>query len=128
MRLGGQAITVVNDVNQNDPTGYDGMSDPVYGDPTFTVVNNVSIQQHRTSREISTTDVTVARSRLFAPASAPLLPTSIVVEGVVDGSSWPLADDDTTTVWYLVDGEPALWKDRRGVADHIECYLRRQFG
>ena len=122
MRLGGQTITVIN---EGDPTGYDGVGDPVYGDPVLTVVNNVSIQQHRTSREISTTDVTVARSRLFAPPSSPLQSTSFVAEGTVN--SWPLAADDPT-IWYLVDGEPAVWRDQRGVTDHIECYLRRQSG
>lgn len=125
MNLGGQTITVVNDVNSGDPTGYDGVGDPIYGDPTLTVVKGCSVQQHRTSREISTTDVTVARSRLFAPMSAPLSDTSIVVLGAID--SWPLAQDDTTPT-FLVDGEPAVWYRKNGSAHHYECYLREQVG
>jgi hypothetical protein len=126
VKLGGLTITIVNDVNQNDPTGYDGVGNPVYGDPALTVVNNCDIQQHRTSREISTTDVIVSRDRLFAPPTAPLQPTSIVVIGAIN--SWPLPDDDTTTVWYLVDGDPAAWNTRNGVLHHYEVYLRRQTG
>lgn len=125
MKLGGKTVTVINDVNQDDPTGYDGVGDPVYGDPTFTVVNNCDIQQHTTRREISNIDVAWSRSRLFAPPSAPLLSTSIVAEGVV--TQWPLEDDDPT-VWYLVDGEPAAWNQHNGAVHHYECYLRDQAG
>lgn len=123
MKLGGVTITVINDVNSSDPTGYDGVGDPIEGDPTLTVVHNCEIQQHRTSREISVTDVIVSRDRLFAPAWTPLQPTSIVAIGAF--ASLPLPDGTTT---YLVDGEPALWHRRSGQVHHIECYLREQQG
>lgn len=123
MSLGGQTITVCNDVNQNDPTGYDGVGDPIYGDPALTVVTGCSVQQHRTSREIGTTDVTVARSRLFAPISAPLQDTSIIALGSFD--SWPPPAGTTT---FLVDGEPAIWYRKNGQAHHYEVYLREQVG
>lgn len=123
MKLGGVTITVINDVNPNDPTGYDGVGDPIYGDPELTVVRSCDIQQHRTSREISTTDVIVSRDRLFAPASAPLLSTSRVAIGAFN--TLPLPDG---TKSYLVDGEPAVWKRRNGTPHHVECYLRQQSG
>lgn len=123
MYLGGQTVTVINDVNNNDPTGYDGVGDPIYGDPELTVVTNCSLQQHRTSRQISTTDVTVSRSRLFAPITAPLQDTSQVAIGAFD--SWPLPAGTTT---FLVDGEPAVWYRKNGTAHHYECYLREQAG
>lgn len=122
MILGGVTITIVNN---GEATGYDGVGDPVYGDPTLTVVTGCSIQQHRTSRDLSTTDVIVSRDRLFAPATAPLQPTSTVVVGAID--SWPLAEDDDRTL-YLADGDPAVWRSRNGVAHHIEAYLREQAG
>lgn len=122
VKLGGATVTVIN---PGAATGYNGVGDPIYGDPTLTVVNNCSLQQHRTSRAISTTDVAIARLRLFAPAWAPLRSDSIVANGSVD--SWPLAEGDET-VWYLVDGDPAVWNDQNGAADHTECYLKQQTG
>lgn len=125
MLLGGVTITIVNDINVNDPTGYDGVGDPIYGAPTFTIVTGCDIQQHRTSRDIDVTDVIVSRDRLFAPISAPLAGTSIVAIGTV--GAWPLEPGDPT-IWYLVDGDPAVWNRRNGTPHHIECYLRRQSG
>lgn len=120
MLLGSDTITVIND---GDPTGYDGVGDPKYGDPTLTVVNGCSVQEYRLPhREIALTDVSTARYRVFAPASAPLNPTSIVVMGSV---TWPLPDG---TQEYLVDGQPNTWRSRFGVADHIEFYVKAQVG
>lgn len=120
MKLGGITITVIN---QGAPTGYDGVGDPVYGGPTLTVVNNCDVQQHTTRREISNIDVAWSRSRLFAPASAPLSSTSVVALGAFN--SWPLPGGTTT---FLVDGEPAIWNQHNGVPHHFECYLREQAG
>ncbi|OIN79763.1 hypothetical protein [Mycobacterium malmoense] len=122
MTVGGQVVTVVN---SGQPTGYNGVGEPIYGDPALTVVAGCSLQQLHSHRDINLTDVAVARARLFTPATAPLTATSIVAAGVI--SSWPLAEGDDT-VWYLVDGEPAVWADLNGVADHIECYLKREAG
>lgn len=122
MSLGGQTVTVVND---GQATGYDGVGDPVYDARTLTVVRRCSLQQLHSSREIDVNDVTIERARLFAPSSAPLAATSVVVNGIV--SSWPLSAGDDTD-WYRVDGEPAIWTDLNGVANHIECYLRKEAG
>jgi hypothetical protein len=123
MKLGATTITVIDNVVTGDPTGYDGVGNPIYGDPSLTVVNNCSIQQHNTHREINTTDVVVARSRLFAPLGTPLQQTSIVALGAF--SSIPLPDGTTT---FLVDGQPAIWHRQNGSPHHIECYLREQSG
>lgn len=122
MSLGGQTVTVVN---TGEPAGYNGVGEPIYSNPTRTVVQGCSLQQIYASRDIDVTDVSVARARLFAPPSAPLRATSIVVEGTID--SWPLTGGDNTP-YYLVDGDPATWTDLNGAAHHIECYLRRQSG
>lgn len=119
MKLGGITITVIN----TDPTGFDGVGDPIDAHPTLTVVPNCEIQQHRTSREISVTDVIVSRDRLFAPPWAPLQPTSIVVIGAYNSTPLPPG-----TVTYLVDGEPARWNSPNGRVRHIEVYLREQQG
>ena len=125
MKLGGITITVINDVSSGDPTGYDGVGDPIYGAPSLTVVNNCDIQQHNTRREISTTDVTWSRWRLFAPSHAPLQTTSIIAVGVI--TQWPL-EEGVTTETFLVDGDPASWNSRNGMLHHFECYLREWTG
>nr|WP_165964997.1 hypothetical protein [Mycobacterium eburneum] len=119
MILGGQTITVIND---GDPTAYDGVGDPIYGDPTLTVVNRCSVQQHTAKRDINITDVSLARWRIFAPADAPLTATSRVVMGA---ATWPLPDDTTV---YLMNGEPALWCRHDGAPHHYECYVEEQVG
>ena len=123
MKLGGITITVVNN---GAATGYNGVGDPVYGAPTLTVVNGCDVQQHRTRRKISTTDVVETSDKLFAPATAPLKPTSIVVIGAI--TSWPIPNADSSTAVYIADGDPALWFDRQGNINHIECHIRRQAG
>jgi hypothetical protein len=121
--LGAQTVTIVD---RGTPTSYDASGDPVYGSPTLTVVRGCSLQQMRSSRDISNlSDITTTLSTLFAPPSAPLKSNSIVVEGAIN--SWPLADGDTTR-WYLADGFPANWVDFNGIPSHIESLLRQQEG
>lgn len=119
MILGHETITCVN---PGTATGYNGMGGPSYGAPVLTVVTGCSVQEHRTDREIGTTDVVVARYRVFAPAWAPLVSNGYVIIGAAD--SW----DPKSPTNYIVDGEPAVWHKPNGKADHIECYLRLQAG
>jgi len=123
MRLGNITITVVNG---GAATGYNGIGDPVYGAPTLTVVKGCDIRQHRTRRRISTTDVVETSDKLYAPAGAPLNATSIVVVGAI--TSWPIPNVDSSTAWYIADGDPAVWYNRQGNVDHLECHIRRQAG
>ena len=129
MRLGGQTITVIN---LGAPTGYDGVGDPIYDSPTLTTVTGCSVQEHRTTRDISTTDVVIARYRIFTPFTAPLTSTSLVVIGV---ATWQLVNNEVVylvngqpTTLFLVDGEPAVWAGFNGRPHHIECYIRGQAG
>jgi hypothetical protein len=79
MKLGSQTIIILNETQ----TGVDRLGVPTY-EYTSTTVNGCSVQEHGTSRTISLTDVSTARSRLFAPSTAPLTTTSRV--GVMDSS------------------------------------------
>ena len=129
MILGGQTFTIANRTQSSQ----DGMGDPVY---TWVVViqPGCSLQEHHTSRDINVTDVIQARFRLFAPATAPLTNTSVVIDGTVtlDGNGDPVTGTNgypqTTGITYLVNGEPAHWADRTGRVNHIECYLEQQEG
>lgn len=120
MILGRQTITVIN---SGDVTSYDGTGKAVYGDPTLTTVMNCSVQEHRTTRDITLTDVVIGRWRIFAPPTAPLTTTSRVVLGSL--TTWPAPEG---TVIYLVDGAPAPWVAPSGIQDHIECYIKAQAG
>jgi hypothetical protein len=88
MRLGGQTITILNATQ----TGVGRLGVPAN---SYTVVtqSGCSVQEHRTSREISLTDVSTARFRLFAPATTPLNTTSLV--GVNDPSYLGTVADQT---------------------------------
>lgn len=73
MRLGGQSIIILNPTQ----TGVDRLGIPTYQYTVFTQ-SGCSVQEHRTGRTISLTDVTEARFRLFAPSSTPLTTSSLV--------------------------------------------------
>jgi hypothetical protein len=88
VRLGGQTISILNQTQ----TGVDRLGVPTYSYTSSTVAG-CSVQEHRTSRSISLTDVSTARFRLFAPASAPLNSTSWV--GVIDPNFLGTVDDQT---------------------------------
>jgi hypothetical protein len=123
MALGADTVTVINN---GDPTGYDGVGDPIYGDATATVVTGCSLQLHVTKRDINVTDTVVSRSRLFAPAGTPITATSMVVEGV---ATLPLPEPLPEEMnLFLADGDPAYWKTKSGRVTHIEIYLRSQAG
>lgn len=129
MNLGAQILTVIN---LGAPTGYDGVGDAIYNNPTLTVVYGCSVQEHRTTRDISTTDVVVARYRIFTQPTAPLKPDSLVTLGI---ATWRLVNNKVVysvngqpVTPFLVDGEPAVWVGFSGNPDHIECYIRGQAG
>jgi hypothetical protein len=157
MRLGGQAITILNPTQ----TGVDRLGVPT-NEYSATTTTGCSVQEHHTDRTISLTDVSAARFRLFAPANAPLNSTSIV--GVNDSNllgtvadqtemlaltgpvgSWCIRLDmglayqlvgtpaSSLSSWqkvplYLTDGKPAVWQSPSGAPHHIECYLKWQQG
>jgi hypothetical protein len=123
MALGSDTVTIINN---GEPTGYDGVGDPIYGAQTATVVTGCSLQLHVTKRDINVTDTVTSRSRLFAPPCAPITATSIVVEGV---ATLPLPEPLPEEMdLYLVDGDIAIWETKSGRVTHIECYLRAQSG
>lgn len=118
MKLGNVTVTVIN----TGTTTLDSLGTNT-GVPVLTVVKGCALEQHRAERELDNVkDVLVSRLRLFAPAGAPLSGTSSVVEGAVE---WPLPDG---TPVLIMDGDPAIWRDRGGRVHHIECYLRQQEG
>ena len=117
MMLGFQTITCVD---PGTATSYNGMGDAVYGNATLTVVTGCSIQEHRTTRTIGETDVVMARYKVFAPATAPLVSDGYVILGTA--TSWDPKGQDN----YIVDGEPAVWPAPNGSPGHIECYIRQQ--
>lgn len=107
MNLGAQTVNVINDTD-----GALGKFGPavVAGSPV--TVTGCAFQQHETDRrDTGLTDVSTARYKLFAPASAPLTSTSHVVVG---------------SVTYDVDGIPTPWTDLSGRVSHIECYLKQR--
>jgi hypothetical protein len=66
-------VTVLNPTQ----TGVDRLGIP-NNQWTPTTVTGCSVQEHRTDRTISLTDVSSARYRLFAPVGSPLNPDSLV--------------------------------------------------
>lgn len=118
MKLGGQTITVINN---GAPTGYDGVGDPIYGAQTASTWAGCSVQEHRTSRDINLTDITLARYRLFAPTTVPLQSTSTVVTidappvplgsylGEVSSQAAMLALTGAQGSWCIRTDESAVW-------------------